>query len=381
MSISLIKKAKDIRSFRKVPLPHEFLIKNIKYNYLYSASRPPLLKALCLYVTYRCNMRCRICGIWRTGSQVSEMSLIDLENVLSDPLFTQIEFVNINGGEPNLRKDLTQIVRLMVCKLTHLNTITLNTNGLPTDMALRNVKEISRICQKSDIRFSVSVSLHDLGKRFDTLSGIEGAFPKVVQTIRELKKIQKQNKFFLSANCVISNYNLFHVYKLKEWCKKEGIHLNFTLGEVRERFNNESMNNILIKADNKKYLIEFLYDLAKDKSLFQHHAYRYHCLADMLKSGTDRPLSCHYLMFGAILGADGTLYYCKDSKALGNTQKESAYKIYFKKENLDYRKNVLMKGKCKKCPPNTFNRFEFEKDIAKYLFFFLKKKTFGNRAH
>jgi len=380
MNISLLKKAKNIRSLRKIPLPHEFLIKNIKYNYLYSDSRPPLIKALCLYVTYQCNMRCRICGIWKTGSQVSEMSLSDLDHVLSDPLFDQIEFVNINGGEPNLRKDLTQIVRLIVRRLTHLNTITLNTNGLPTDRALRNVKEISRICQKSGIHFSVSVSLHDLGKRFDALSGIKGAFPKVAQTVRELKKIQEQSPFFLSANCVLSNYNLLHVHKLKKWCEKEGIHLNFTLGEVRERFNNESMDNILVKDDNRKYLIDFLYDLSEEKSLFQHHAYRYHCLAEMLRSGTHRTLSCHYLMFGAILGADGTLYYCKDSKALGNTQEKSAYKIYFKKENLDYRRNILMKGKCKNCPPNTFNRFEFEKDSVKYLFFFLKK-IFKNTAY
>lgn len=381
MNISLIKKAKNIRSLRKIPHPYEFLIKNIKYNYLYNDSRPPLIKALCLYVTYRCNMRCRICGIWKTGSQVSEMSLIDLEKVLNDPLFSQIEFVNINGGEPNLRKDLVQIVTLLVHKFTHLNTITLNTNGTPTDRALKNIKDIFRICQTRDIRFSVSVSLHDLGKRFDAVSGTKGAFPKVVQTIRGLKKIQEQNNFFLSVNCVISNYNLFHVHKLKKWSEKEGIYLNFTLGEVRERFKNESMNNILIKNDNKKHLIEFLYDLAKEKSLFQHHAYRYHCLAEMLRSGKDRTLSCHYLMFGAILDADGTLYYCKDSKALGNTQKESAYKIYFKKENLDYRERVLVKGKCKKCPPNTFNRFEFEKDSVRYLFFFLKKKMFGIRRH
>lgn len=374
MNIFLLKKAKQIRKLRRIPLPGKLLINYVKYNYLHRKLKHPLIKALCLYVTYRCNIRCRICGIWKTNSQKHEMTLSELERVLSDPLFEKLEFININGGEPNLRKDLPQIAELLVKKFKKLNTLTLNSNGLPTDRTLENVKKISLICKNRNVRFSVSISLHDLGKRFDYISGIKGSFVKVIKTIRKLKEIQEQNKFFLSVNCVITGYNVSNIHKLKQWCEKEGIHLNFTLGEVRERFNNESMKNILVKGDEKKFLINFLYETAKDKNLFNHHTYRYHCLADMMKFDTHRNISCHYLMFGTILGSDGTLYYCKDSKALGNVHKESAHRIYFKKENLDYRRDFLIKKKCKKCPPNTFNRFEFEKDILNYLFYFLKKQ-------
>ena len=40
-------------------------------------------------------------------------------------------------------------------------------------------------------------------------------------------------------------------------------------------------------------------------------------------------------------------------------------------ENLKYRELGLTREKCLYCPPNTFNRLEFEKDILRFLRFLI----------
>jgi hypothetical protein len=143
------------------------------------------------------------------------------------------------------------------------------------------------------------------------------------------------------------------------------------MGEVRDRFGNREMaGDVLISESDRAYLVEFLRALATSKSAFLHHSLRYHHLADMIEHGRARSLACHYFMGGAILGSDGTLYYCKHSKAIGSCLERPADEIYFSEENLDYRARVLRNTICRTCPPNTYNKMEIEKDlfkVARYL--------------
>ena len=217
--------------------------------------------------------------------------------------------------------------------------------------------------------------MHEIGKDYDEIAGIKDAYFKVKETLCALREIQNKNKFYLATNCVITYLNLNSLDEILECNKKEQIPVNFTFGEIRERFNNLDMrNNIEIRGKDKELLIEFFRNLAKNKSLFNHHAYRYKVLADMIEFNKKRNISCHYSMGGLILGSEGLLFYCKASKPLGNCRNQSAYSIYYDQNNLEYRKKKLLQEKCLKCPPNTFNRIELEKDILKYLKFLIKKQ-------
>jgi MoaA/NifB/PqqE/SkfB family radical SAM enzyme len=370
------KKKKDILKFRTVPPFYKMFFNFIKHNCFQTFSKPFLPKSLCLYVTYRCNMRCRMCGIWKENikEQASrELSLKELDHILSDPLFSKLEFININGGEPNLRLDLPQIVTLLHENFQNLKTVSLNSNGLPSNRAITNVKKIGQICRQNSTLFSVSISLHEVGKAFDKISGIEGAYLKVKETLDALKEIQNEYRFYLGINCVITKMNLSSLSKMLDWSEREKIPVNFTLGEIRERFNNLILApDIEIENGSKQLLISFFETLAKNKSLFNHHAFRYKLLADMIKLDKKRNIACQYAMGGAILGSNGTLYYCKDSRGIGNCRDRSAYSLYYDKKNLLYREKKLLGEKCMRCPPNTFNRIELEKDILKYLAFLIK---------
>jgi len=325
-------------------------------------------RALCLYVTYRCNMRCRMCGIW-TQSQASgetELSLEQFRRILSDPLFSRLEFININGGEPNLRNDLVPLAEMLAATFPRLKAISINTNGLPPEKTVGHVQAMARIFRERGIRFSVSVSLHGPGEIHDLVTGTSGAYARIKEGLDRLREMRAKDGFYLSVNCVITGLNVHSLEPMLEWSAREDIPVNFTLGEVRERFLNREMSQtVQVGSRDRATLVGFLRRLSHDKARFRQHALRYRRLADMIDRGAKRRLACHYDLAGVILGSDGLLYYCKNSKAIGDTKETSAYKIYFDPKNLSYKTTALRKDACLNCPPNTYNFIEVERDMFK----------------
>ncbi len=61
--------------------------------------------------TYRCQMRCKMCNIWKYPSNVKkEISPKDLEKL------PKLKFANVTGGEPFQRRDLEDIIISIIYK-------------------------------------------------------------------------------------------------------------------------------------------------------------------------------------------------------------------------------------------------------------------------
>jgi len=335
--------------------------------------RPLRPRVLTLYVTYRCNLRCRICGIWKesaAGRTAPDLSPAEIERILADPLFSRVEMININGGEPNLRPDLGAIIDIFIRRLPRLKAVSLNTNGLPPQATEANVRTIAAACGKRGIRFSVSLSLHAVGEGFDRIAGIPRAYERVMESFARLKALRGEVPLYLSANCVISGLNLVRLDDILSWSETEGVPVSFALGEVRDRFHNREMEeDIRIPEERRAEAVAFLRKLAGRKKEFRQHALRYSRLADMMERNRPRSLSCHFYMSGTVLGSDGLLYYCKNSPPLGDCRERSAESLYFDPDNLAFRRLGLKKGKCRTCPPYTMNQMESSKDLLKILAF------------
>ncbi|MEJ2210234.1 MAG: hypothetical protein P8129_14540 [Anaerolineae bacterium] len=176
----------------------------------------------------------------------------------------------------------------------------------------------------------------------------------------------------LSLHCVITAANVSHLPALRRWSQEQGLPISFALGEVRDRFLNlEKASEVRIGADQVEPLIRFLREMSDERALLNPSAYRYHHLADMLELGRERTMACHYALGGVILGSQGELYYCPHSRCLGECRTQAAYDVYYGSQNLGYRKAQLRQSECLRCPPYTFNRLEFAKDLLKYLKFVL----------
>jgi MoaA/NifB/PqqE/SkfB family radical SAM enzyme len=341
---------------RKLPNPLTMIGNCLLYN-----AAPPLLRrplaprAMALYVTYRCNMRCRICGIWRRSREhaARELSLEDFRTILSNQLFAKLRYVNINGGEPNLRADLVDLTEMLVRHCRDLRALSLNSNGIPPGTTARNVRDIASLCEQRGIRFSVSLSLHMVGPGYDRVAGIGDAFAKVSEAFRELRELRRRQQVFLSANCVVTNLNVHGLEDLVAWGHEQRIPVNFIVGEVRERFDNADMaGDVLLDGEHRARAAAFFRRLAESRREYLQHALRYRLLADMIERDGTRKLSC------------------KKSRPIGDCRERPANEIYFDEKNLAYRLQVLRNGTCRTCPPNTFNQMEIEADlprVAQYL--------------
>ncbi len=358
--------------FKPFPSPLRVLGNFILYNVAGAIRRKPLLpRAMCLYVTYRCNLRCRMCGIWRLpeAAKGNEWSVSGLEDMVADRLFSRLEFVNLNGGEPNLRSDLVEIAGVLVDRLPHLRNLTLNTNGLPSGRCIDNCRRILALCQPRGIRFGVSVSLHRIGSAYDEIAGVPDAYRKVASTLEGLEPLRRERGFYLSTNCVLTPQSLSGAQEMLQWGIERGMPVNFTVAEARERFNNlDAADDVVFTgAEERSRLGAFLRRLAKEKKLAMHHALRYRELAEMVDRGGPRTLACHYAIAGLIVGWDGSIFYCKKSAPVGNAQERSASEVYFDPANLAYRSRDLIERSCASCLPNTFNSMEVQKDLLKLV--------------
>jgi MoaA/NifB/PqqE/SkfB family radical SAM enzyme len=307
-----------------------------------------------------------MCGIWKMSAKYrdSELSLDQFDRVFADPLFRSIELFNINGGEPNLREDLVDITRAALARLPRLQAVSLNSNGIPAARTIANVDAIAALCRDRGVRFSVSLSLHALGEEFDRIAGSHGAFAHVDESFRGLRGMRDARGFFLSANCVITGLNVRYLDRVLAWGQEETIPVSFVLGEVRDRFNNASMeDDVTLGPHERPLAVSFLRRLSESRGVHVQHAFRYRELANMLEHGRARRLACHYLMGGVILGSDGQLYYCKHSGPIGNSLDRSAEEIYLDADNLRYRSRDIQGRICPVCLPNTYNRMEVEKDL------------------
>jgi Fe-coproporphyrin III synthase len=124
-------------------------------------------------VTYRCNAKCSMCNIWKHQTrEEDELSLAHFER-----LPNCLTFANITGGEPFMRKDIEQIVDIVMRKTERL---VISTNGYFTDRILSLAEKYPQM--------GIRVSTEGLPKANDRLRGLRHGFDHGMRTLIELHK-------------------------------------------------------------------------------------------------------------------------------------------------------------------------------------------------
>jgi MoaA/NifB/PqqE/SkfB family radical SAM enzyme len=152
-------------------------------------SGPPL--HLTLFVTGRCNLRCRHCFHWReVAASVEGPPLEALERLArSVERMGPLLWLALGGGEPFLRADLASIAAAFARGgLRHLS---IPTNGLverAKDVAL----EILARCP--DTFLSISVSIDGPPGVHDAIRGVEGAHARALEQARALLALAREHE-------------------------------------------------------------------------------------------------------------------------------------------------------------------------------------------
>ena len=154
------------------------------------------LPKLDLNITNRCNFRCTHCAFDSGVIQMSELTLGELEKILRETKELGGERFDITGGEPLVRDDVEDIIRIGK-KLGY--RIELVTNGsLLTKEKLRKFRKLGL----DSVAISLDGSNAEIYNRIRRKD--KKTFEKVLENIKEAKKIG----FYTKVNTAIFSCNL-----------------------------------------------------------------------------------------------------------------------------------------------------------------------------
>lgn len=161
---------------------------------------------LIYFVTHRCNANCDHCFDWQQRKNIKEAEELNLKEIGSfAEKLPAIGHLSLTGGEPFLRPDLPEIVKLFYEK-SKVRSFSIPTNGSRPEQIERAMKNILENAPQA--RFIVTLSVDAIGEQHDRIRGLEGLFKKVVETYERLEKIQRQYpQLQLTACLTLSSLN------------------------------------------------------------------------------------------------------------------------------------------------------------------------------
>lgn len=172
------------------------------------------LESIFLFVTGRCNAKCKMCFYAEDMDKKEKDLTFDEIKKISETA-GQINRLWVSGGEPTLREELPEIIE-MFYKNNHIQDVNIPTNGLKPDRIIAWVKQIRQNCPTLNI--NLSLSLDGFGDTHDIQRGVPGNFYKAMGTLKQIEaNFGDDGRVLKNVATVITKYNLEEVQDLMMW--------------------------------------------------------------------------------------------------------------------------------------------------------------------
>jgi len=126
-----------------------------------------------LAVTYRCNSKCVMCNTWQYPSnREEEVKAGDLQTL------PQMVRLNITGGEPFLKEDLSDILEVVKKKAKR---VVISSNGFLTKKTLEVMEKHKDV--------GIRISFDGIGSIHDRIRGVGRAHERALATLKGLKEL------------------------------------------------------------------------------------------------------------------------------------------------------------------------------------------------
>lgn len=278
-----------------------------------------------LPITYLCNYDCVMCGM-NHMTRYKDFTAEELGKIISDKLFSKVEAVGVNGGEPFLKPDLLECFKVMIDNLPNLKNFYIISNGYFTDRITKNLLEIKKLCAPKGICVNISFSVDGIDDMQDFHRGKNGAFEHVVRTIDEIQKKFDDYVDYMNLTCTLTRFNIERINEVEVWAEERKIDISYNIATVNVRIENEDRLDkfSLMNDEHAKMLaMEFFH-----KKYMETAEEKYYVLYLYLRDGK-RYASCPCMYNEWItLTPNGQMGFCAThSKELGSGLKHSAYEI------------------------------------------------------
>jgi len=270
-----------------------------------------------------------MCNTWEFPSNKEAEFPFDLVNKIPRGL----KFINITGGEPLLRDDLEQIVKIA---LTKTRRLVVSTNGYFT-------KEIVKLAEKYGNWIGIRISIEGLPKTNDELRGMKDGFDRGLRTLIALYDMGIKD---IGFGITVSDKNAKDMIALYHLANAIG--LEFATATTHNSFyfhknDNRYKDTEMVAGEFENIAAELL-KTNKPKNWFR--AYFNMGLANKVRGGK-RPLPCETGTDVFFLDPYGNIIPCNGSDEpmiMGNLKSQTFDEIWQSSKADEIRKQV------KNCP-------------------------------
>jgi MoaA/NifB/PqqE/SkfB family radical SAM enzyme/polysaccharide pyruvyl transferase WcaK-like protein len=320
-----------------------------------------------------CNSKCAMCNIWEQ-KQGFEVSPAELEQILSDPLFSEVKHIGITGGEPTLREDLPQLYEAAIKALPNIYGLSIITNAIKQNDVIDRIEQVIKVCQAHNKGFNMMVSLDGYGETHDKVRGRPGNFTTAINVINHFK-----DRVPLAIGSTISKVNVWEADELLYYMKNSGIYGRFRVAEFIKRLYNDNKANVIRNFDEDEiyHLLLFFHKLIHSFEKNETFIRTYKSIINILKGGK-RLIGCPYQTEGVVLNSRGEIAYCAPkSPIIGNGLAESSQTLY--ENNLNERERIL-NTECENCIHDYHAPITYEEKVKEISEDFWKRKLAINKS-
>lgn len=240
-------------------------------GYLFLNGRGVFPESITLFLTSRCNLRCRMCGQWGDKgitkdrhTKGGEELTLDEYKVMLDDVSGFMPNITLFGGEPLLYKGCVELIRL--CKLRKMHVCLITNGTLLKDYAGKIVR------YGLD---ELNISLDGPEEVHDKIRGVPGMFRKIVMGLNEIsneKQRYKKRRPIVNLEFTITRYNLDYMAEMQKVAGDLNAdslnfhHLIFIEEEMYKRHQKEFYTIFKSSSDAwKGFLLEGIKDIDIDR--------------------------------------------------------------------------------------------------------------------
>ena len=173
----------------------QLINKVLKWHFNYYILRKASPLVCSFYVTNYCNLRCKMCNLWRNKDK-KMIKLDDFKTIIDDLSRNCCYYLSFAGGEPLLAKDIVKMIRYAKEKIPYVHIVT---NGLL--ITGKKAKELAGTGVDE-----ISLSIDGLASMHDKIRGMKGSFERTIEAINNLKKYAP--KIDIVINTTIGSFNI-----------------------------------------------------------------------------------------------------------------------------------------------------------------------------
>ncbi len=292
---------KKIQLVSKIPAYHAFRI----------LGKPALYPVnLTISLLYSCNSRCRTCNVYM--KKVNNLTVEEYEKIFRS-LGKAPYWFTFSGGEPFLRKDIAEVVKLAY-RYCEPGIINIPTNGSLYHRIPGLVEDILKHTPNSEV--IINLSLDNIGEKHDEIRGLKDNYKKAMETYRALKELKRYPNLTIGIHTVISNFNVDEFQEIyRELIQLEPDSYITEIAEERVELGTIG-EPITPDLDRYRRAIDFLRaEMVKKKQkgvaqIAQAFRYEYYQLVKQILEQRTQVIPCMAGVMSAQISPDGEVWPC-----------------------------------------------------------------------